>query len=185
MIVVVTNQVKSPDFVNHPAFLSPVTADGKLQPHVRLSAKEDLRWTPGKSTDGPLTLLMSRYDQRLIVSRNGIEIGRAKISISDPTDSIGTYVYVAQVDNRNISNAKDNHQTSIKWLAHPLRDANYGSNNHGDALQQLDRIKIPDDFLRMLQPSLTEGSTMIITDAPILRKNTGKDMAVLTSHMVP
>jgi hypothetical protein len=44
------------------------------------------------------------------------------------------------------------------------------------------RIKIPDAFLKEIQSLLTEGTTMLITDAPILRKTTGKEMAVLSSQ---
>jgi hypothetical protein len=182
MTVVVTNKKKSPEFLNHPAFLSPVTGDGKLQPHERLSATETYRWAPEKSTEGPVTLLMSRTDQRLVVTRNGIEIGRAKIAITNPLDSIGTNVFLAQAITPDPTKQNPNSDPAIKWLAQPLADANYGSNNHGDAAQQFSRVKIPDAFVKVLQPVLSEGTTLIITDAAILRKTTGKTMAVLSSH---
>lgn len=182
MVVVITNKIKSPEFLNHPAFLSPVTAEGKLQPHERLSAKEDYRWTPDKAKTGPVTLLMSRSDKRLVVTRNGIEIGRAKIAIANPSDSIGTHIYVAHTENNATSSTTEDNNPEIKWLAHPVTDANYGGKYHGDALEQFARVKVPDSFLREVQQIISEGTTMIITDAPILRKTTGKDMAVLSSH---
>jgi hypothetical protein len=181
MTVVVTNKVKSPEFINHPAFLSPVLADGKSQPHERLSENEKFRWTPEKSVDGPVTLLISRKDQRIVVVRNGIEIGRSRITVSNPQDSIGTILFVAHQVSQATAGATSTIGASVKWLAHPLSDANYGSVKPGDPSQQLSRIKIPDDFLQKLNPVIAEGTTMLVTDAPILRNTTGKNLTVLTS----
>jgi hypothetical protein len=107
-----------------------------------------------------------------------VEIGRAKISIVNEQDSIGTFVYVAH--EKGNGNAAANGQ-SIQWLSCELADGNYGSGTHGDHSKQLARIKIPDAFLRELQTVLVEGTTMVVTDAPILRKTTGKEMAVISS----
>jgi hypothetical protein len=179
MTVVVTNGAKFPDALDHPAALSPVLADGKIQPHERLSAREDYRWTPEKSPSGPASLLISRADKRLVVLRNGVEIGRAKISIANEQDSIGTFVYVAHEKDKG--NTAVNGQ-SIQWLSCELADGHYGSGAHGDHSKQLARIKIPDAFLRELQTVLVEGTTMVVTDAPILRKTTGKTMAVISTN---
>jgi hypothetical protein len=178
MTVVVTKSTKFPDAVNHPAALSPVLSDGKIQPHERLSAREDYRWTPEKSPSGPSSLLISRADKRMVVLRNGVEIGRAKISIANEKDSIGTFVYVAHEKGNGNTSAQGK---SIQWLTCELADGNYGSGTHGDHGKQLARIKIPDAFLRELQTVLVEGTTMVVTDAPILRKTTGKEMAVISS----
>jgi hypothetical protein len=114
-----------------------------------------------------------------VVVRNGIEIGRCKISIANDKDSIGTFVYVAHEknDTTNSENGKN-----VQWMTCELSDIHYGSGNHGDHLNQLKRIKIPDAFLKEIQPLMTEGTTMMITDAPILRKTTGKEMAVISSR---
>jgi hypothetical protein len=45
----------------------------------------------------------------------------------------------------------------------------------------MERIKIPDEFLQKCGPVIAEGTTLLVTDAPILRKTSGKEMAVLTS----
>jgi len=173
MTVVVTNKSSFPEAIDHPAFLSPVMVDGKQQVHDRLTASEKYRWNPDKSPAGPVTILMSRADQRLVVLRNGVEIGRSRITIKDPQDSIGTLIYVAH--------QKAAMDKSIHWLSHELADVHYGSGEYGDPQNQLARIKIPDEFLQQLQPVLIEGTSLMVTDAPILRKTTGKDMAVLSS----
>lgn len=179
MTVMVTNKTKFPESVDHPAFLSPVTADGKIQDLERLTDKETYRWNPELSAAGPVSILISRADKRLVVIRNGKEIGRCKISIVNEKDSIGTYVYVAHEKNNT---ANQVNSKSIHWLSCELSDANYGSGSHGDQKTQLGRIKIPDAFLQQIQSVMLEGTTMIITDASILRKTTGKGMAVISSH---
>jgi hypothetical protein len=179
MTVVVTNQVKFPEAVDHPAFLSPVMVDGKQQVHERLSSTEKYRWTPEKSTEGPVTMLMSRTDKRMVVLRNGIEIGRTKIEIANEKDSIGTIVYVAQAKTGVTGTIAGQ---NIQWLSHDLKDSNYGKGIHNDPQKQLARIKIPDAFVQDIQPLIVEGTTMMVTDAPILRKTTGKDVGVLSSH---
>jgi hypothetical protein len=179
MTVVVTNNVKFPEAVDHPAFLSQINTDGKIQEHERLSSKETYRWKPALSMRGPVSMLISRADQRLVVVRNGIEIGRCKISIANEKDSIGTFVYMAH-EKANATPSVNG--KNVQWLTCELSDTNYGSGNHGDHLTQLSRIKIPDAFLNEIQPLMIEGTTMMITDAPILRKTSGKELAVLSSH---
>lgn len=179
MTVMVTNNTKYPESVDHPAFLSPVMADGKIQDHERLSPKETYRWNPDLSSSGPVSVLISRTDKRLVVVRNGKEIGRCKISIANENDSIGTFIYVAH-EKKDISPSAN--IKTIQWLSCELSDTNYGSGLHGDHNAQLGRIKIPDAFLQDIQPVMQEGTTMIITDAPILRKTTGKELAVISSR---
>lgn len=179
MTVMVTNNTKFPESVDHPSFLSPISTDGKMQEHERLSANETYKWNPEISTTGPVSMLISRTDKRLVVVRSGKEIGRCKIAITNEKDSIGTFVYVAHEKKNQVSSEN---VKSIHWLSCELSDTNYGSGTHGNQQAQLGRIKIPDAFLQELQPVLLEGSTMIITDASILTKTTGKEMAVLSSH---
>ncbi|MCU0381799.1 MAG: L,D-transpeptidase [Chitinophagaceae bacterium] len=178
MTVVVTNNTRFPDAVDHPAFLSPVSTDGKVQAHERLSSSETYRWKPELSPEGPVSMLISRADKRLVVVRNGQEIGRCKVTIANEKDSVGTRVFVAHTNGVPDNAAYG----SIRWMSHELADVHYGSGTHGDAAGSLSRIKIPDAFLVQIQPLLVEGTTMIITDAPILRKTSGKEMAVISSH---
>lgn len=177
MTVVVTNKTASPEALNHPAFLSPVNTDGKIQPHERLSATEPYRWTPEKSVAGPVAMMISRADQRMVVVRNGIEIGRCKVEIRGAKDSLGSFVFVAHDPGTSAGSGKQ-----VRWLSHELADVHYGSGSHGGHENPLSRIKIPDPFLVDIQPLLVEGTTLVVTDAPILRKKTGKDMAVISSH---
>ena len=48
-----------------------------------------------------------------------------------------------------------------------------------DAMQ---RIVMPDEFRKHVVPLLVSGTTLMVTDAPILEETTGKQMAVLSSN---
>jgi hypothetical protein len=182
MTVVVSRKVVSPQSVPVPAFLSPVNPGGKAADHERLSDSEQFRLTPDKSVKGPVTMLISRTDQRVVVSRNGIEIGRSLLTIKDPQDSTGTHVYVANAHSMEVEGAEVAEIQSLRWIAHPVIDARHGYLYHQDPMQQLERIRLPDEFLMQLLPQMKEGATIVLTDAPILSGNTGKQLAVLSSH---
>lgn len=178
MTVMVTNKTKYPETVDHPAFLSPVSTDGKIQDNKLLFNSENYRWNPEKSVEGPVSILISRADKRLVVVRNGVEIGRCKVSILNEKDSIGTFIYVAH-QKKNLT--KEPADKNIHWLSCELSDSNYGSGIHGNQHAQLKRIKIPEAFLHEIQVLMLEGTTLMITDASIFRKTTGKEMAVVSS----
>ena len=85
MTVVVVDNKTAPADVVHPAALAPVDpSTGADDIEARLQAGETSRWQPEKSPEGPVSIVMSGADQRVIVLRNGIEIGRARAGRHDP-----------------------------------------------------------------------------------------------------
>ena len=171
MTVVIANQRTQPDFVDHPAFLSPVTDKGQLAELARLTADQPYRWEPDKSPSGPVSIVISRYDGRIVVLRNGVEIGRAKAQFKDPAKPVGTQVLMAQGTG----------DTQPQWI-------NVGIVGHLDEAgtlpdpQAVQRIVMPPDFQQLLLPLIASGTTLMVTDAPILEHTTGKQLAVLSSH---
>ncbi|HSF44646.1 MAG TPA: L,D-transpeptidase [Chitinophagaceae bacterium] len=178
MTVVVTDKSKNPVEVSHPSFLNPVYTDGKMQPHERLSEKEAYRWNPDRSLNGPVSMVISGADERLVVLRNGVEIGRCKIAIANEQDSLGTHFYVAQEDETATSSM--NNSMQINWLAMPLQDLRYDKTTSHPFIE--DRIRIPDAFLKELAMVLVPGTHILVTDAPILAGSTGKKMAIVSSY---
>ena len=43
---------------------------------------------------GPVSMIISGYDKRIIVLRNGVEIGRSTITLKDPETPLGTHAFV-------------------------------------------------------------------------------------------
>jgi hypothetical protein len=95
MTVVVVDEHSAPGEVAHPPAFSPVDATtGVPVSAERLAADEEFRLEPEKAPHGPVSILMSSADQRVLVLRNGVEIGRARITVHDPSEPLGTHTFV-------------------------------------------------------------------------------------------
>ncbi len=97
MTVVVVDAKTAPADVVHPAALAPVDAStGAADIEARLQAGEKWRWQPEKSPEGPVSIVMSGADQRVIVIRNGVEIGRSRVIFTDPGKPLGTHAFIVK-----------------------------------------------------------------------------------------
>jgi hypothetical protein len=124
--------------------------------------------------------LLSSSDGRVIVIRNGVEIGRARIEVRDPGKPLGTHAFIVK--------AGEGHGTSVlvqgaaarDWMAVPM--PGYGD-AAGTELTSVvgGRLRMPQDFARLLYPLLVPGTTMLVTDAPVLEENQGTKMTVMAS----
>lgn len=109
-------------------------------------------WTPEKSPNGPVSIIVSGADRTAYVYRNGVEIGRA--SIGGVERISGTYVYsaLARVDS---SGRRDWISTaSVGGRAPNLKDLA----NH---------IAIAPQLLADVRALITPGTTLILSDAPV------------------
>ena len=173
MTVVIANHYNKPTEVVHPSALSPVDArTGATIKVSRLSATEDFRWKPEAATAGPISIVMSGADQRVLVYRNGVEIGRAKLTISQPRLALGTHAFIMQDGwgQGNSPIAKD--APAHLWVAVGIPGH---ANEHGQTLNsthQVNRIRMPTQFAKALYNILTPGTTLLLTDAPVLEQKT-------------
>lgn len=172
MTVVIGSQKNEPDEVVHPAPLAPVSANsGGLVKVPRLSAREGFRWNPGKSPEGPLSIVMSRADQRVLVFRNGVEIGRARLAMREPGRPVGTHAFIMQdgwVPGRSTI-APD--APAHRWLGIGIP----GHEKERDlplSATEIGRISLLPDFGKAVYQALVPGSTLLVTDAPVLPKRT-------------
>jgi hypothetical protein len=169
MTVVVASEQSAPQSVVHPAVLAPVDAAGAPTGEPRLGAGEETRWQPEKAPEGPVTVLVSAADRRILVYRNGVEIGRAKIAIRDPQLPFGTHAYT-MVD--------PDPSSPTRWMSVKI------PGHMGETRQPLDpeqraRVTIPPAFLSDLRQILAPGATLAVTDAPVLEQTTGVPVKVL------
>jgi len=177
MTVVIADAKASPVDVDAPAMLSPVNAaSGAEDVEARLAAGQDFRWEPEKAPAGPVSLLISRADQRALVLRGGIEIGRSRISIDQPERPFGTHVFTVKQPGPGES-------SGIRWLAIGIPGH---ANEAGLPMtpEQHQRVRIPPKFLALVQPILAPGSTLLVTDQAILPSTSGVPMTVVTNSPV-
>src|SRR5262245_40556637 len=96
MTVVIAKQGTAPADVVHPPGLAPVDAHSGAPVEVpRLSADQAYRWEPTMAAGGPITILVSAADERVLVFRDGVEIGRARVTIDQPGTPLGTHAFTA------------------------------------------------------------------------------------------
>src|SRR5579862_438796 len=83
MTVMISSEATAPERVAHPGYLAPIgAAGGTPVERTPLDAAQDERWQPELSPEGPISIVLSRASHRVVVYRNGIEIGRARLTIS-------------------------------------------------------------------------------------------------------
>ena len=172
--VVIAGKSTAPRSVVHPAVLTPVSAvSGAAEAGHALGSQEEYRWEPGASPSGPLSLLASGADRRVIVLRNGVEIGRARIGIENASEPLGTHAYTVLAG----GDGQHPRWSAIGLPGHAAESA--GAHDHN----AVDRLRIPQVLTSHLYPLLESGTTMLITDAPVLGHTTGTNLYVMRSGL--
>lgn len=181
MTVVVSDQAMAPEQVVHPAALAPVdAATGAPMPVPTLAPTEDFRWMPEQSPAGPVSILISGADRRILVLRNGIEIGHARVGIRDPEVPLGSHVFTVVEDWSPAPDDATAGRIVRQWVAVGL-PGYAGEDPEPLEPTHSGRIAIPPGFIAVLRPLLVPGTTLMITDAGALPQTTGVDMTVISN----
>lgn len=149
------------------SLLAPVDQSGNPTAQERLDS-QDYVWMPEKSPRGPLTIIVSKLDQRVVVLRNGNEIGRsiAQINDSDP----GTHVVTLTAGPEG----------KPRWIYVGL------PGHDEDAGRLLDeatanRLKLPRAFYEAVKDALRPGATILITQSSVGDDGQGRSLTILDS----
>ena len=175
MTVVVTDgkgMVAEPESIIENAMLPTVDANGLPNDPTmnRLGSDEVSRWEPGKSPNGPVTIVLSTGSKRILVYRNGIEIGRSRIGVADGFE-IGTRA--AQFAGRDADG-------TVRWIYLGLPGYEYSK---GQAVEKnaLNSVRIPPQFMAQVRDVIGEGTTLLATDGGVVGGSSGKGLTVLSS----
>ncbi|WP_043980092.1 L,D-transpeptidase [Novosphingobium sp. P6W] len=134
------------------SLLAPFDAKGQSQEARPLRGAE-YRWTPQLSPTGPLSIIVSKSDQRIVVLRAGIEIGRGAAHIDD--DDPGSHVITLTVKNGE-----------PRWVY-------VGMNGHAEdedkAVDEavINRVRMPRRFYELIKAQLKPGATILVTDSRV------------------
>lgn len=149
------------------SLLAPMSAAGTPVTETHLDNTE-FRWQPEKSPTGPLTIIISKHDQRIVVLRNGVEIGRSVAQIND--DDQGSHVihYTADATGKP------------HWIYVGL------PGHDDDAGRELDdatlnRVRMPRDFYQAVHAALVPGGTTILVTQSSVGADTGQKITILDS----
>ena len=175
MTVVVANTKTAPAAVTHPTAIAPVEAGkGDVVQVPPLSADEDHRWQPEKSPEGPLSILVSSADRQVLVFRNGVEIGRARMGLTQPDEPLGTHVFLLMDDSAN--GAGD---AALQWVAVGI-PGHAGEDQRPLDPAQASRVSLSLAFRAEIHTVLEAGASLMVTDAPVLETTTGVPLTVVT-----
>jgi hypothetical protein len=179
MTVVVVDNRTAPADVVHPAALAPVDAStGAAEIQARLQAGEKWRWQPERAPEGPVSIMISAADQRAIVLRNGVEIGRSRVALRDPGKPLGTHAFIVKAGEGTGESVILKGAAARNWLAVSMPGYDATTDNSLPSVVG-GRIHLPQDFAAQVYPLLTPGTTLLLTDAPVLEENSGKQMTVM------
>jgi hypothetical protein len=148
--------------------MSPTDIGGSDRHIKPLEDSEKYRWQPELSSSGPVSMIISTSDQRLVVMRNGVEIGRSRVQISIDDDSTHVLTLVQ-------SSAGKAH-----WI---YTDVPGYAGEAGAMLDASDfaTLTIPKAFRDEVRRLLKPGVTVLVTRARVGAKTTGKKLTVIAS----
>jgi hypothetical protein len=137
--------------------LTPAREGGSPEVRTMLQRGQSYAWTPELMPTGPVSIVLSRTDQQVVVLRNGVEIGRARALI--PTD-LPAQAFAVAAD------------TEGAWASVDLLGAEAPEEERG-----LARVRLPIQFESAARSVLAGGATALITDARVA-DDAGTEVAV-------
>ena len=181
MTVVIASDATAPESVAHPGYLAPVNFTGGLPvERVPLGGTDDERWQPELSPSGPISIVLSQASQRIVVYRNGIEIGRARLTVAGD-EPLAAHVLVLAQGPSGIPDPYVPDSTKFRWsrIGVPGHLGEAGTNVDAAAIA---RIKIPSEFVSRVNSVLTTGATVFVTDEALSTKTSGKTLQVVDAN---
>ncbi len=126
-------------------------------------------WAPEKSTRGPVSLILSAADSRLVVLRNGVLIGSTPVKIAGPVTETTAYS-LSKIDAQG-----------FHWMQLPLPGQSWEEKREMTAAER-GRVSMPDSFRNALDEELTPGVTLVVTTDSLQAGATGKSLTVIESE---
>ena len=125
-------------------------------------AKDEYDWKPERSTEGPITIVVSSADDALYVYRNGNPIGRAAIQVHGG-GRLGNSVFTLLEGSTGKPSQLAPGREARKWM----RVTSEGRPVEADEIAS--RIRFNTEFAQKLADEIKPGTTVIVTDQPVVR----------------
>ena len=129
---------------------------------VRPLASNDYEWKPERSASGPITMVVSAADKAIYVYRDGNVIGRAPVEVAG-RGSLGNHVFSLLEGTTDRQSKLAPGRAARKWMTVT------SSGRRANADQLASRLRVNPDFAAKVYDTLTPGTTVIITDQPVVR----------------
>jgi hypothetical protein len=178
MTVVIGTEQTAPEEVAHPGYLAPVKyAGGQPIEPEDFPPKEDERWDPELSPSGPVSIVLSQASKVIVVYRNGIEIGRARLAVTGDAP-LADHALVLSEAPSTVPDPYVPDPAKYSWLR-------IGVPGHiGEQGTQVDpnavaRIKMPADFAARISGILSPGATLFVTNEALYSQAAGPMVQVV------
>jgi lipoprotein-anchoring transpeptidase ErfK/SrfK len=159
-VVVGDGKTPTPHLASNPGLL---LAPKDFSPDmVRRLAKDEYDWRPERSTEGPITIVVSSADDALYVYRNGNPIGRAAVQISG-RGGLGNHVFTLLEGSTGKPSQLAPGRGARRWM----RVTSQGK--PVEAEQLASRIRFNTEFAQKLADEIKPGATVIVTDQAVVR----------------
>jgi hypothetical protein len=159
--VIVAGRAGAPHLIQAAGLVSPkAQAAG-----VPLPAKDDYRWTPNRAASGPLSVVISKTDERLLVFRNGVEIGRARVHMPDSDFAPHVLTLASKTAGAE------------KWVYVGL-PGHQGEQGQALDTTALSFVRMPEEFRELLDASLQIGATIYMTPSRVLSSGAVRQVAL-------
>ena len=162
LTVIITAGAEVPRFAPMPGVLSATHGQGE----------EDLfggtLWQPERSPTGPVSIIISSADSRMLVLRNGVPIGSAPVRIAG--EVTGTTAYTLGAIEGD----------DYRWMKLPMP----GESLAGTVAVTPDeraRLTVPEDIQKAMAGVVTPGTTVVVTPDTLRSGGAGKKMTVMTA----
>ena len=159
-VVVGDGKVPVPHLASNPGLLlAPKDLSSAM---VRPLASNEYDWKPERSASGPITMVVSSADKAIYVYRNGNVIGRAPVEVSG-RGSLGNHVFSLLEGTTDRQSSLAPGRAARKWMSVT------SGGRRTDADKIASRLRINPEFATKVYDILTPGTTVIITDQPVVR----------------
>jgi hypothetical protein len=129
------------------------------------------------SLSGPVSIVLSRQSQSIVVYRNGIEIGRARISVTGG-QPLATHALVLEAGPSDFPDPYVPDANKYHWLRIGV-PGQMGEAGGDPDPATVARIKIASAFVKEVNSVLTPGATLIVTDQPMSPSTSGPLLQVV------
>jgi hypothetical protein len=169
--VVIANDTPTPTMVGE-SLIAPST----LSAQVEAAWAGAYTWDPTRAPEGPLTIVFSTREQVAHVLRNGVEIGRVRVTVSGPAPE-GTTAYV-------LLDGTTGEESKILPGKPALRWQVVGDSDNPDRVASLADgfgagLVVPPAFAEKVYPLLTPGATVVITSEALSADDSMTALTVL------
>lgn len=160
-VVVGNDKTPTPHLASNPGLL---LAPADFKPEMlRPLAKNDYDWNPERSTEGPMTIVVSSADHAIYVYRNGTPIGRAALDVAG-FGKLGNQVFTLLEGSSGKMSKLAPGREAGRWM----RVSSEGRGPDADKIAE--RLRFSPDFAHKVADAMRPGTTVIVTDQQVVRK---------------